>query len=223
MPNLLIASKYKDYLSPWVDAFSDVYSCVVLENIDDIFSGEYDDEKILLIIDAAYIENIEQIGHICEYIKKVVVVGEGVNESLQIQFILSGASGYSDKSVDKAVILRAIAGVLNDEIWLERQVIPRLLKNIVEKNKFSKGNKEFNYEEYKLLSILTRREIEVIDLVYKGTSNSDIAEVLKISNRTVKAHLSAIYRKLNVSDRFQLIILLKNLHVAHLAEDFLDV
>jgi DNA-binding NarL/FixJ family response regulator len=44
-----------------------------------------------------------------------------------------------------------------------------------------------------------------------------IAEQLHISNRTVKAHLSAVFRKLNVPDRFKLVVFLKDLQVGHLA------
>jgi len=221
--SLIIASKSKGHLNSWVDAFTGVYPFVLIDNIEELFSDKYEGGGFLLVIDAAYIESAEQMMHICQYVKKVVVVGSELRESVQIQFILSGASGYSDINTEKPIILRAIAGVLNNEIWLERQVIPRLLSGLIQKNNESKGDKGFNYEEYSILSILSKREVEVIDLIYRGTSNSDMAEILKISNRTVKAHLSAIYRKLKVDGRFQLIVYLKDLHVSHLAEDFLDV
>lgn len=56
-------------------------------------------------------------------------------------------------------------------------------------------------------SILTPRELEVMNLVIKGYHNPKISEILCISEHTTKAHLSSIYEKLNVTNRIQAIIM----------------
>ena len=74
-----------------------------------------------------------------------------------------------------------------------------------------------NNEIFKQFSDLTQREIEVIELVYSGKDALFISQVLGITNRTVKAHMAAIFQKLNVQDRFQLVVFLKDLHLANLS------
>lgn len=60
------------------------------------------------------------------------------------------------------------------------------------------------------LSALTSREKAVAELVAAGKSNKEVARDLDITERTVKAHLSAVFEKLNVRDRLQLVLVLSN-------------
>ena len=53
-------------------------------------------------------------------------------------------------------------------------------------------------------SVLSRRELEVIQLVVQGYKNKDIAQELFISEKTVKNHLSAVFHKLGVNDRLEM-------------------
>jgi DNA-binding NarL/FixJ family response regulator len=56
---------------------------------------------------------------------------------------------------------------------------------------------------------LSTRELEVANMIRQGENNRSIAEAMNISERTVKAHLSSIFRKFNVDDRLRLAIRLK--------------
>lgn len=222
MVNLIIASESKEAMHNWVYALESIYPVVFPENIAAIYADvekvQYD-ENALLVLDASLINETYQLSYFCQYVKKVLVVGEGFNPRQQIQLIFDGACGYSDKAIDPHLILRAIEAVLNNEIWLERQLIPQVLKGVVAQQYLSKTKDILNENAFKTLSILTRREIEVIEHIYKGEDNLTISTTLKISIRTVKAHLTAIFRKLQVQDRFQLVVFLKDLHVDHLSND----
>ena len=55
-------------------------------------------------------------------------------------------------------------------------------------------------------SNLTAREIEVLDYIARGNSNKEIARALKISDQTVKNHITSILRKLAVNDRTQAVV-----------------
>lgn len=59
---------------------------------------------------------------------------------------------------------------------------------------------------------LTKREIEIVDLLYKGFTNKKIAEVLYLSNHTVKTHIQNIYSKMKVKNRTSLMYKLNNIH-----------
>ena len=205
-------------MRPWLEVLSPQYRVDFTDNIEMIFSGEkqYDDSG-LLVLDASLINEMYQLPLLCKYINKVIIVGENITPSQQIQFIYEGASGYSDKSIDKQLITRTIEAVLNNEIWLKRQYIPQMLKGVVAKQSFTEKKEQLDNNIFTKISILTQREIEVVEHVYNGKDNTTIAEQLHISTRTVKAHLSAIFRKLNVSDRFKLVVFLKDLQVGHLA------
>ncbi len=218
MDNLIIASTSKGQMRPWLEVLSPQYPLIFSNNLEKIFSeGEESlhDENILLIVDAKLLNETYQLPLLCKYFNKVIIVGEKFTSSQQIEFIYEGASGYSDKLIDKQLILRTVESVLNNEIWLKRQYIPQMLKEIVAKQSFAKKEEQSNNEINKTISILTQREREVVGHVYNGEENIVIAEQLNISDRTVKAHWSAIFRKLNVSGRFQLVVFLKDLQVSH--------
>ncbi|WP_462166949.1 response regulator transcription factor [Pseudoalteromonas sp. GB43] len=60
-----------------------------------------------------------------------------------------------------------------------------------------------------ILSSLTKREKQVVDEVIKGATNKQVAQVLNITERTVKEHMSSIFHKLKVRDRMQLMLAVK--------------
>ncbi|BCG63108.1 MAG: two-component system, NarL family, nitrate/nitrite response regulator NarL [Methyloprofundus sp.] len=218
MTSIIIAHKDKDSLRFWVDALNPIYPLIFIDNIATILSNDqYHDKSVLLLLDAALIDEIKQLTLICECIDKVILVGEGVSDDQQVQFIQQGALGYSDIAIEQQLMERAIQGVLNNEIWLKRHLIPQILKGVVRKKKLSRSQDKFHQGTQQIQAVLTEREVEVMELVYSGEDNLTIANVLSISNRTVKAHLSAIYRKLDVQDRFQLLVFLKNIHISHLS------
>ena len=217
MANLIIASTHKDHMCLWMEVLAPHYPLVFSDNIEMIFSAsERPDNYGLLVLDANLINESYQLSLLCQYINKVIIVGENFTPKQQIQFIYEGASGYSDKLIDKYMILRTIESVLNNEIWIRRQLMPQMLKGIVAKQSFSANTEQSEKAVFKSISVLTEREIEVAEHVYNGKDNLSIAEQLNISNRTVKAHMSAIFRKLNVQDRFQLVVFLKDLQVANM-------
>ncbi|MFW5443097.1 MAG: DNA-binding response regulator [Methylococcaceae bacterium] len=216
MNNLIIASTDRSQMNSWLAVLSPQYSVTFAADIGIVFSEERQFKKdSLLILDAGLIDKKYQLPVICQHIKKVIVVGEGFTPSQQIQFIYEGASGYCDKSIDKQLIVRAIKAVLNNEVWIKREFVPQMLKGIVAKQRLLKKEKSFEKEALKTISILTQREIEVVEYVYNGEENTSIAEKLNITTRTVKAHMSAIFRKLNVQGRCQLVVFLKDLQVGN--------
>ena len=68
---------------------------------------------------------------------------------------------------------------------------------------------QFSFDEIAQKFNLTKREREMIELVFKGLSNPEISQMLNISISTVKRHIQNIYKKMNIKNRFELIYMIK--------------
>lgn len=103
-----------------------------------------------------------------------------------------GADGYILKDAGSAELIHAIQMVVNGESYIQPDMIPMLNSKMVIRN----SDKE-------KIKNLTKRELEVLILVSEGMFNKEIADRLNISERTVKNHISSIFKKIDVADRTQ--------------------
>jgi len=118
------------------------------------------------------------------------------------QFVFSlleaGAAGYLLKSVRGSELVDAVRAVYNGESVLHPSIARKVLNRFVPVS--GKPGKQDSSE------ILTEREIEVLKLATRGLSNQEIANELYLSLRTVQAHLSHIFNKLQVSSRTEAVV-----------------
>jgi DNA-binding NarL/FixJ family response regulator len=112
--------------------------------------------------------------------------------------IRAGASGFLLKDVVPAQLVDAIRVVAAGEALLAPSVTRRLLDRFAE----TLASQERPPE----LASLTQRELEVLELVARGLSNSELASRLFLSETTVKTHVSSMLRKLNLRDRVQAVV-----------------
>lgn len=114
----------------------------------------------------------------------------------EVEYLLKaveiGCDGYILKDSNSNLLKRAIHTVYNGDSYIQPNLIPVLNAGLA--NKTIVNSK---------LSELTKREIEVLKLLSEGLFNKEIAFRLEISERTVKNHVSNIFKKINVSDRTQ--------------------
>lgn len=103
-----------------------------------------------------------------------------------------GIDGYVLKDSESSELKKAIFTIAEGETYIQPSLIPQLNSKRIEKDK--DGAKIDN---------LTRRELEVLKLLAVGKYNKEIAEELDISERTVKNHVSNIFKKIDVTDRTQ--------------------
>ena len=106
-----------------------------------------------------------------------------------------GAEGYVLKDADPSVLIEAIRSVNRGQSYIQANMTKELVKEF---NRVTL-NEKVKTEE----NSLTARELEVLELIAEGMINKEIAKNLYISEKTVKNHVSNIFRKLNVSDRTQ--------------------
>ena len=108
----------------------------------------------------------------------------------------AGAAGYLLKSARGRDLAGAIRAIKSGESVLHPKIIAKLLKRAM----------VAPVEEHKTSEILSERESETLRLVALGMSNKEIAEKLFLSERTVKAHLTNVFNKLNVASRSEAIV-----------------
>ena len=129
---------------------------------------------------------------------KVLVLHRTPNVDTAKYILTHGAKGYGNALMRDHFIVSAVETIKDDMIWLYPEFTTMFIENIPSKNK-----------DNTRLNILSTREREVALLLKDGKIYKDIAKELDISPRTVKAHASHIYEKLNVKDRLGLALLLK--------------
>lgn len=106
-----------------------------------------------------------------------------------------GVSGYLLKDSESSVLKKAIFAVYNGENYIDATMTPLL--------KEQRYLKELQREARSKEKLLSTREIEVLCALAEGLYNKEIASKLQISEKTVKNHVSNIFKKIGVSDRTQ--------------------
>lgn len=146
------------------------------------------------------VESIPALLHAAREARILVLTGMRDPEAHR-QAIRQGAMGLVLKEKAAETLLQAIARVRAGEVWLEPAMIARVLGELTR----PQASPQTSPEAAKVAT-LTEREREVITLVGEGLRNKRIAVRLYISEATVRHHLTAIFAKLDVSDRFELAI-----------------
>jgi len=142
---------------------------------------------------------------------RFLVVGKDWPENKQINALVHGAAGYCGESEPPKLLLQAVTSVLKGDIWVQRHLVPRVIGTLVKMKPEStqKVDSTKSIESSALLATLSSRENDVANMIRNGESNKIIATTLDISERTVKAHLTSIFKKLNVADRLHLALYIK--------------
>ena len=130
----------------------------------------------------------------------VVIVSAEQDKQIVLQAITYGAVGFITKSSPRAQMTEAIEQILNGNVYLPSDIIRAQRPG----TRRSMNNAPSFPPE--LLQALTRKQLLVLERMTKGESNKQIAYTLEIAETTVKAHVSAILRKLNVHNRVQAIL-----------------
>ena len=113
----------------------------------------------------------------------------------EVEYLLKavdiGVEGYVLKDADSSILKKAIYKVCSGENYIDSSMVPLMNERIAQEKEKAEEDK------------LTRREIEVLKLLAEGLFNKEIAYKLSISEKTVKNHVSNIFKKIDVSDRTQ--------------------
>ena len=131
---------------------------------------------------------------------KALMLTAALDEAMIFKSLKAGAKGYVSKDSSVSDLTKAIKAVHQGELWIERKLMSRFFDQ--EAMADSKGGNPHGRTK----EGLTPREREVLHFLATGCTNKEIAQDLFISEKTVKTHLSSIFRKLKVTRRLQAIL-----------------
>ncbi|MCH5259404.1 MAG: response regulator transcription factor [Lachnospiraceae bacterium] len=160
-----------------------------LDKLEDIFP-----DVLLLDINMPEKNGLEVLDEIKkkEYDIKVLILTVHNELEYLLRAVDIGVDGYILKDSESSELKRAIQAVLDGENYIQASLIPALNNRL--------ANRDIDKDK---IDSLTSRELEVLIQVANGMFNKEIATSLNISERTVKNHVSNIFKKIDVSDRTQ--------------------
>lgn len=213
---LVAVTDNQDLAQQWERSFKDLCEVLHASDIQTMRSHVDEYKPSLLLIDQD-LPGLSILKEIAELLKaspstKIVVFSASFDEENAIAVIKAGAKGYEQKNSDVLLLKKSIEVIRKGELWIPRYLITRLLSEVqvmIDKEResaaaLSKGPAAGAGQSMAKLDQLTRREQQIAELIANGYSNKEIGGLLKISESTVKAHLSAIYHKLGLLDRLSL-------------------
>ena len=161
----------------------------------------------LLILDPTLAEAnlnsvVADILNRCPHIRLILIERETDSDQDQYSLFKAGVHGFCQPDITAALLEKAVQLVLDGEYWIQRKLITRVISEIA--NDVDSLASRPEGPDDSLISTLTPRELQVARMVHLGGNNKMIARELDISERTVKAHLSAIFRKLDIENRLHL-------------------
>lgn len=149
------------------------------------------------------LQGIVEIGKL-DVETKVLALSGYDDADLIFRAMKLGAKGYVLKTMASAQLIYAIEEVINGKIYLPMALTSRFFEYF--QQSFREETSRQESDEENLLSYLTQREEEVLELLTQGVTYKGVASKLFISETTVKTHVNNIFQKLQVNDRTQAVL-----------------
>lgn len=208
MLSILLFLSEKSVLPKWVPALSAHFEVSIVSSIPA-------NNKSIVILDTASLEsNTELFTPFNQLNFRCLIVGDHWPDDNQVNSLVNGAAGYCDINAPEPIIHQALNSILKGEIWIQRQLVQRVIGELVKLNTQNQTLAPTpSLDANKKLNKLSARELDVAKMIKTGENNKKIAQHLNISERTVKAHLTSAFRKLEVNDRLQLALLMEKISI----------
>lgn len=210
--NLILASSSNHKLDRWKKGLNGYAQIVHIKNLDSLKDelGLVKPEVLLLDHDLLGLEGPRGITRLRKLSPdtKIVMLSGPTSDDEEWAFFRAGVRGCCRNDIDPESLRTLVVAVQQGELWIRRTLTYRLLEQLGDSS--SKRNKKNKIHQDCLsqLASLTQREYEIAVRVSNGENNKEISHSLDITERTVKAHLTEVYRKLGVDDRVKLAVIL---------------
>ncbi len=180
----------------WIGIFSNLQSIVFSE-----VSLDMEPDSIVIVLDKM-LADISKISLKKLFEHRVMVLSMTPDFTQAQNFLQLGAMGYGNAMMHESHLYSVYQALEEGNIWLHPNFISLMISQIRDANNTTKE------QSMAVLDVLSKREREVALMLGNGATHQEIADDLDITTRTVKAHATAIYQKLDVKDRLALSILL---------------
>jgi two-component system nitrate/nitrite response regulator NarL len=206
----MIASAESEALDRWREWLGDQAMVVEIRRLEALLECMIRLQPQLMLLDlrlqrAGMLRDIAQLLKVSSGTRIVAFVEE-CGEAHELALFRAGVRGVCALDLSRDTLLKVVAAVLQGDLWIRRALVPKLLDSISTQKSDAATGATGRF------AILTPREIEITQLIAQGASNKHIAGYLAIAERTVKSHLTAIFRKTGVVDRVKLALLVARRH-----------
>ena len=212
MAKFLIADDHPLYREALVSALQ-----LLFENVDVIQSDGLDStlnalqqnsgcDLVLLDLNMPGCDNFYGLIRVTQDFPQIPVAVVSASDSVEVvsKVMSLGAKGFIPKTTATQTIANALKQIMHGNNWL-----PEGMQSRIEHIEHIKPI----FDVARLVGELTPKQFQVLKLIQNGLLNKQIAFELNITEATVKAHISGVFRKLNVNTRTQAVLLLKNLDI----------
>jgi len=185
--------------------------CVAKKTIDDVVNlHDQETDKLKLVLLDCFAKDPERLFLEVESCYR----GLGTSDLMAVfnlirglrieqELVIRGARGIFYANDLPGQLQKGVHGLLEGKFWISREILSGFIPDTTEASKLSLDEKP----------VLSKRQIEILNLVSQGAMNTEIGEKLYISRHTVKTHLYNIYKKIKVTNRLEAALWAKeNLH-----------
>jgi len=206
----VIASAHPDTLDCWRTALGDRAAVVEIRRSDALSECFSRLQPQLALLDVR-LTHVNTVRIVAELLKmssatQILALADEPDEHQELALFRAGVRGVCALDTSADVLTRVVSAVLQGELWIRRALVAKLVDGFLAIHADTTAGATGRF------AILTPREIEIARLIGQGASNKRIARHLAITERTVKGHLTAIFRKTGVVDRLTLALLIARRH-----------
>lgn len=206
-PLVVIASAIAERRKRWRRAIEDVFTVHEVTDRNGLERSLVHRQPGVLLLDLVFpnLGGVDGITAIQRHrpATKIVLFTKTPDDREGLMALKAGARGYCHTEIDPGLLRKATDVVHKGEIWVGRKLIPHLLEELTSATE-RRQRETAGATRDSRLDRLTPRERQIVELLSQGANNKEMSRQLSVTERTVKAHLTAIFRKLGVSDRLQL-------------------
>ena len=201
---ILIASSSSDMLARWEQGLQGDDVILTVRRLDSLREGlvRAMPQVLLLDFDLPGLDGPKGIAGLRKSspATKIIAVTGIVSDEMELAMFKAGVRGCCRSDIDPQLLKRIVVAVEQGELWIRRSITPRLLDELGARLR----DETRTTHGAGRLAGLTPREREIAELIGNGENNKQIARRLFITERTVKSHLTGIFRKLGVLGRLNL-------------------
>jgi len=205
MKPVLTFTTRESILEGWKEALSNEYTMIQAQNEDECLEilKKYPQSTVLL-------HNNSMKNEVTKFLKvlhyqfpqaNILLLSDVPKFQEGIAMLRMGVKGYGNSYLNSSHLTHAMDVVSDGNVWLT----PQFLDTLIKETYVPSGEKK----DPPRLSLLSKREKEVAEYVAQGLNNTEIAERTQITKRTVKAHITSIFEKLQITDRLSLALILR--------------